>query len=101
MHYSGSRQAEPLARGGISADAPTVRQQYLLPVLLPECSALFTGSPFMLFMQLARSTLELGVSLRPRLTGRAVGTDQRVAGLAPRPFALGEEPGRCLCCLCN
>ena len=40
----------------------------------------------MLFMQLARSTLDDPFDF-------FVGTPQGVAGLAPRPFTLGEETG--------
>ena len=48
----------------------------------------------MLFMQYARSTL---VPPYDTAQGNAVGTPQRVAGLAPRPFTLGEETGsQCL-----
>ena len=42
----------------------------------------------MLFMQLARSTLD-----NPYDSHMAVGTYQGVAGLAPRLFALEEETG--------
>ena len=49
---------------------------------------LFMLALFMLFMQLARLTL-----VYPYDSNMAVGTNQGVAGLAPRPFTLGEETG--------
>ena len=41
----------------------------------------------------AISSLDTGVPLRPHPKATIVGTYQGVAGLAPRPFTLGEETG--------
>ena len=59
----------------------------------------FAGLPFIatafppVYAVYAISSLDTGVPLRPHPKATIVGTYQGVAGLAPRPFTLGEETG--------
>ena len=48
---------------------------------------------FPVYAVYAISSLDTGSPLRHRTACNAVGTHQGVAGLAPRPFTLGEETG--------
>ena len=78
-----------------------IRSRHVPVQRIHRTRASSSGSAPTVYAVYAISSLDTGSPLRPRAR-IAVGTYQRVAGLAPRPFTLGEETGsRCLCCLCN
>ena len=66
------------------------------PRARPSVSSFFADHlmtyPFRVYAVYAISSLDTGSPLRHR-TCNAVGTPKGVAGLAPRPFTLGEETG--------
>ena len=61
--------------------------------LFCACLVLLSALMFPVYAVYAISSLDTGSPLRHRTLCNAVGTPQGVAGLAPRPFTLGEETG--------
>ena len=64
-----------------------------LPGSLPGPSRWGFFAVYAVYAVYAISSLDTGVPLRPHPKATIVGTYQGVAGLAPRPFTLGEETG--------
>ena len=85
------RRAAPQGHRSVSGEFARLRGSSS-SARTPSCTEVARCLCFSIYAVYAVSSLDTGSPLRRR-SRMAVGTHQGVAGLAPRPFTLGEETG--------